>query len=244
MKLTSFIAVFILGLLIPFCATAQTDGADPSLGDLARAARQKRNVPSRTVIDNDNLPQVMDEAESHRAKTGLSFSFDNTGKSFQVSTSPDVTCNLSFNANNASLLSSLYVAKNLPEEELAKLDGPATIQDDSLQITMYNGTQWNVKEITVGLTLVKKPMVDSGDAAAGRLVPALANSDPTPLAPVEKTSDVTVLYHIKGTAAPFTSTLFRAPIAPPVGLDQEWHWAIVEAKGVPPQPATLDQVGN
>lgn len=243
MKLTSFIAVFILGLL-PFCATAQTDGGDPSLGDLARAARQKKNVPSRTVIDNDNLPQVMDEAESHRAKTGLSFSFDNTGKSFQVSTSPDVTCSLSFNANSASLLSSLYVAKNLPEEELAKLDGPATIQGDSLQVTVYNGTQWNVKEITIGLTLVKKAIVDTADPVTSKLVPAFADSEPTALGPVEKKSDVTVLYHIKGTAAPSTSTLFRAPISAPVSPDQEWHWAIVEAKGIPPQPATLDQMGN
>jgi hypothetical protein len=50
----------------------------------------------------------------------------------------------------------------------------------------------------------------------------------------EKRSDVTMLYHLKGVAAPFTTTQFREALNTMPGPDQEWHWAIVEAKGIPP----------
>ena len=40
---------------------------------------------------------------------------------------------------------------------MAKLDGPATIDGDSLQVSMHNGTSWELREVTIGLTIVKRP---------------------------------------------------------------------------------------
>src|SRR5207245_3719965 len=40
--------------------------------------------------------------------------------------------------------------------ESCKLDGPASIEGDTLQLSVYNGTAWNVKEITVGLTILRR----------------------------------------------------------------------------------------
>jgi hypothetical protein len=182
------------------------------------------------VIDNDNLTQVMNQVEGQRLNGRMLFSFDGVGKSFQVS-SPDVTCSLSFSAQATALLSDSYVAQNLPAGELAKLEGPATIDGDSLQISVFNGTGWNLKEITVGLTVLRGREAKTAYFGPAKLVPAAATS----VVPAEKPSDVTVLYHLKGAAAPLTTTVFRETLGTVLAPDQDWHWAIVEAKGIPPK---------
>ena len=224
-------------LLTPSTLVAQEDASETPLGDVARSFRKKPSS-SQTVIDNDNFSKLMEEAESHRLSvSSLLYSMNAGEKSFQVS-APDVTCSLSFSANASSSLSSPYVLKDLPPAELIKLDGPATIDGDSLQLSVYNGTEWNVHELTIGLTIVKRK--DPSEAfyyGSAHLVPAVGKLDQTVETPVEKRSDVTVLYKIKGEAAPFTTTVFRTPLdATPA--NQEWHWAIVRAKGTPsPDPA-------
>ena len=218
-------------LFTPSTMVAQEDAGETPLGDVARSFRKKPS-PSQTVIDNDNFSKLMDEAESHRLSvSSLLYSMNPGEKSFQVS-APDVTCSLSFSANVSSLLSSPYVLKDLPPAELIKLDGPATIDGDSLQLSVYNGTEWNVHELTIGLTIVKRK--DPSEAfyyGSAHLVPAVGKLDQTVETPVEKRSDVTVLYKIKGEAAPFTTTVFRTPLDTTLASDQEWHWAIVRAQG-------------
>src|SRR5437660_1721213 len=61
---------------------------------------------------------------------------------------------------------------------------------------------------------------------AAETTPAAAQS--------EKHSDVTILYHLKGAAAPFKTTVFKETLGATLGSDQDWHWAIVQAKGIPP----------
>src|SRR6202035_227147 len=106
-----------------------------------RTLRQKtppsETVAEKPVIDNDNLSQVVDDAETRRA-AGASpvFSLDPGGHGFHIS-SPDVSCSLSFNAKTTSLLVDPLILDELPRTELAKLDGPATIDGDSLQISMH-----------------------------------------------------------------------------------------------------------
>ena len=219
------LTVIVLGAFLPLRGMAQSDGAEPSLGDLARSLRKGKPVAEHAVIDNDNLHQVMDEVQNRKLDGSLLFSFDGIAKKFKVS-SPDVTCDLSFSAAATSLLSDAYAPQDLPESELAKLDGPATISGDTLQIAVHNGTSWSVKEITVGLTVLR-----SSDARSARLIPA---SETISLLP-EKHPDVTVLYHLKGSAPPSATTVFHETLGTPLGSDQEWHWAIVQAKGVPPQ---------
>jgi hypothetical protein len=225
------LALALLGLGWPLCARGQSDGNDLPLGDVARSMRTDKRLPARTVIDNDNFSQLMDEVESHRLSgSSLLFSFDALGKTFQVS-APDVTCSLSFNAQASSLLSDPFTPRDLPDAELAKLDGPATVNGDSLQVSVYNGSGWNLREITIGVTLIRRQSSDATYYGTARLLPAAAASAET----AAKRSDTTVLYRIKGAAAPLTTTVFSAPLGLALGPDQEWHWAIVEAKGIPPK---------
>src|SRR5216683_6539138 len=237
-------------LLVPLTASAQDDA--PSLGDLARNLRKNKSqqpqqqpdparpvparpVPARPVIDNDNLAQVMEDAKKARPvkPDKTVFSIDPSGNTLKVS-SPDVTCSLSFNARASSLLIKPILIEDLPLTELLKLDGPASIQDESLQLEVFNGTDWDIREITIGLTLERKPGENAEVAARARLIPAAQGI--APLA-VERRSDVTLLYHLKATAKPFSTTAFHENIGITPGPDEDWRWSIVEAKGIRPSQA-------
>jgi hypothetical protein len=241
----------MLLLTLPSDSTAQD--ADTPLGDVARKFR-KKPAASEVVVDNDNLTKVVDDAESRRvAGQSLVFSLDPGAKNFHVS-SPDVSCSLSFSAKTRSLLSDPLLMDELPRTELAKLDGPATIDGDSLQVSMHNGTAWELREVVIGLTIVKRTEPASGASNFGqaRIVPAVAGASPQPAQDqFQKQPDVTLLLHIKGSAAPSTTAIFRTSLNFALFPDQDWHWAIVKAKGIPPQttpeattppqPGTTDQ---
>jgi hypothetical protein len=230
-------SLIALCLLWPLVASAQDD--QPSLGDLARNLRmnkapQQIDVP---VIDNENLAQATEAAKNRRPKTGdnLVLSIDAVAKTITAS-SPDVTCNLSFNARVGAMLVKPVLLETLPLPELLKLDGPASIQDENFQLEVFNGTDWDLREITVGLTLERKPGENAESAARARVIPASQNS----LAPtVEKRSDVTLLYHLKAESKPFSTTTFKENIGITPGPDEDWRWSIVEAKGIRPQEVQL-----
>ena len=217
--------------LLTSCAWAQSEDTQVPLGDLARSLRNRnQSATAKPVIDNDNFSQVMNNAENrHLAGTSMVYSFDGAAKTFQVST-PDVTCSLSFNGKTASLLTRPHVAVDLPDEELHKLDGPARISEDGLEISVFNGTQWKVEEITVGLTIVRRANQTARRFGTGKLVPVA--SETTLLA--EKHPDLTTLYRLKGNAPPAATTVFKAPLNAKLSPDQEWHWALLQARGEPP----------
>jgi len=229
----------LLGILLfalPSRLCAQEDSGDTPLGDVARSFR-KKPAPSEVVVDNDNLSKVVDDAEIRRgAGSSPVFSLDPGGKTFKLS-SPDVSCSLSFTAKTSSLLSDPLLLDELPRAELAKLDGPATIDGDSLQVSLHNGTSWELHEVVIGLTIVRRP--EPGDIASrfgqARIVPAAAVDSPqqeqdSP----QKQPDVTLLLRAKGSSAPSTTAIFRMPLNFALFPDQDWHWAIVRAKGIPP----------
>src|ERR1041385_7964982 len=89
------LTVLLLGVLFPVSTLAQADGAEPSLGDLARSLRKGKPVVEHPVIDNENLHQVMDEVQNRKLNGSLLFSLDVAAKKFQVSL-PDGTCDLFF----------------------------------------------------------------------------------------------------------------------------------------------------
>src|SRR5262249_19657398 len=122
-----------LAVMLPHAAGAQSDDS-VSLGKLARALRKTSKTASPVLIDNDNLTSVMDEVESHRLNGSPLFSMQPGSDRFSLST-PDGTCSLAFNANTSSLVTAPFVADDLPAEELAKLDGPATLDGDTLQVS-------------------------------------------------------------------------------------------------------------
>ncbi len=232
--------------IAPRCAYAQEDLSDAPLGDVARSFR-KKPAGQELVIDNDNFSKVVEDAESRRASgSTMVFSLDGGGKGFQVS-SPDVSCSLSFSAKTSSLLADPVMLDEIPRSELSKLDGPATLDGDSLQVSMHNGTSWELREIVIGLTIIRRS--DEGNAAANgagsfghaRMVPvAAAATDPAP-SPLQKQPDVTVLLRVKGSAAPAATALFRTQLNFALFPDQEWHWAVVRAKGVPPPAAPANE---
>jgi hypothetical protein len=242
-----------LSLLAPAVVAAQDqDDNDAPLGDVARNLRKQAPSSQQEIIDNDNLSKVMDDVDSHRAsRNSLMYSIDGPGKAFQVS-APDVTCSLAFSANVKSLLASSYVQMELPADQLLKLSGPATIHGDSLEVSVFNGTEWHVSEVAVALTLVRQsdfpeaafrgqPGRDQfGRDGLAKVIPAAA------IEPLQepgnraddrtgKRPDTAVLYHMRAAAAPFGVTVFAALLNVEIGPDQEWHWAIVQAKGYPPQ---------
>ncbi len=224
-------------LLLTLPPRAAAQDADAPLGDVARKFR-KKPAASEVVVDNDNLSKVVDDAESRRvAGQSLVFSLDPGAKNFHVST-PDVSCSLSFSAKTRSLLSDPLMMDELPRTELAKLDGPATIDGDSLQVSMHNGTAWELREVVIGLTIVKRtePGRDASNFGQARIVPAVAGSSPQQVQDSpQKQPDVTLLLHVKGSAAPSTTAIFRTSLNFALFPDQDWHWAIVKAKGIPPQ---------
>ena len=231
-------ALLLLAALLAFSTrvSAQGDGDTP-LGDVARNLRRKTSPP-QTVIDNDNLSKAMDDAEGRRlAGSAPVFSLEPGGKSFHVST-PDVTCSLSFSAKAASLLSDPLELEQLPSAELAKLDGPASIDGDLLQISLHNGTQWELREIVIGLTIVSRPdpRANTSFSTAGPSPTVGANAHGPTEGSLQRGPDATVLFRIKGSASASSTATFRTPLNAALSPDQEWHWAIVRAKGVPPSP--------
>jgi len=242
--------LMLCGFLLAAPAWGQSEDRPIPLGDVARSMRKKKEppqlsadssaaatpappAPAHTIIDNDNLSQVVEEAESrHLTSTSFLYSFNGTGKTFQVS-SPDVTCSLSFNGKMNSLLSRPFIQMDLPDDEVRKLEGPATINEEGLQVAVFNGTQWRVEEITVGLTLVKSASAVAVHRGLAKLVSAAQQTTITSQKPADVT---TTLYHLRAVALPSSTVVFKAPLSATVPPDQEWHWTIVQARGIPPRP--------
>jgi hypothetical protein len=236
----------LLAILLPARLAAQDTPNeypdDAPLGDVARTLRKKTSPP-QNVIDDDNLRKVMQQAESrHGAGSALRFLMAGEGKGFQLS-APDVTCSLAFTANVKSLLSNQYAQMELPPGEVLKLEGPATIEGDALIVAIYNRTDWHVSEVAVALTVVQKTeprdasLRDGGTrCTAARLLPVVGgtSAQEAELGP-EKKPDVTVIYRMRAAAPPSATTVFSAPLNLQLAPDEEWHWAIVQARGYPPQ---------
>ncbi|MFZ1132204.1 MAG: hypothetical protein WAN38_15635 [Terriglobales bacterium] len=232
-------------LLCSLAVVAQDDS--PSLGDIARNLRKSKaqqapppqtTAPARTVIDNDNLAQVMEDARKARPvdKDKTVFSIDPSGNTLKVS-SPDATCSLSFNARASSLLIKPVLIEDLPLTDLLKLDGPGSIQNENLQLEVFNGTDWDIREITIGLTLERGAGDTASRGVRAHIIPAAQGMAPNS---VKRHSDVTLLYHLKATAKPFSTTSFRENIGITPSPAEDWRWSIVEAKGIrpsQPQPA-------
>ncbi len=218
----------ILAVLLPTVLCAQDDPNDQPLGDVARSLR-KKNPATSAVIDDDNLSNVMEQAENRRVGgSALRFLMERGSKIFQVS-EPDVTCSLSFSANTKSLLSSQYAQMELPPGDRLKLKGPAAIEGDALTVAVFNPTEWHVSEIAVALTVIRKSDPQTDRFNAGPPTP-----DATQEIVSEKKPDMTVIYRMRAAAGPAVKTVFTAPLNLDLAPSDEWHWAIVQAKGYPP----------
>jgi hypothetical protein len=225
------LVAFALGLGLGMQARAQSsDQEGPSLGDVARALRAKKQA-HLPVITNDNfsrLPQLIRETEQRALAAGL------VPAPVAVKHSePEITCSLAFSAQTpSSKEADTSTPQDLPPGALAKLDGPAVISGDTLQLSIFNGSHWNVQEITVGLTVVKRENQVAALVGPAQLLPASSGVGPLPAL---KKPDETFLYHLKGSAPPLSTTAFKQALGLNLGPNDEWHWAILQARGVPPE---------
>jgi len=228
----------LLAQLGPELVTAQDDPDEIPLGDVARSLR-KKTPPAKPVIDDDNLPQVMQEVDSHHEfGSGLRFLMSGSERGFHVE-APDVTCSLSFTANVKSLLSGQYAEMELPPGEMTKIEGKAVVEGDALTIPVFNGTQWHLSELTVAFTVVRK----------GRIGIEQIGQDVTSIDPIaqelpedafeqvrpEKKPDVTLIYRMRAAGLPWSNAVFSAPLNMELAPGEEWHWSIVQARGYPPE---------
>ena len=218
--------------LVPARLLAQDDPNDVPLGDVARNLRKK--APAKPVIDDDNLSQVMQEADSRKGfGSSLRFLMAGDLSGFRVS-APDVTCNLSFSSNVKSLLAGQYSEMDLPASDLPRLEGHASIEGDALSVSVHNGTDWHVSEIAVALMLVKVPHATAGDG------PSTVEATPAEAAHPQETAtdkrpDTTVIYRMRAVGVPWAVTTFSAHLESEIGAGSEWHWAVVQARGYPPE---------
>lgn len=241
LALPAFAAVLLATASLPMLA--QDDPNDAPLGDVARNLRKNNPRPEK-VIDDDNLSTALQQQESqHSATSGLRYVMGGGDKDFHVS-APDVTCSLAFSVNAKSLLSSQYAQMELPPEDLPKIHGPATIEGDALTISLFNGTDWHVSEIAVAVTIVKKaadsPVAGSLSSGMAGLGSAILDSAVRP----EKKADATFIYRMRAAAAPWATTTFNAPLNGDLADGEEWHWAIVQARGYPPKNDATPQTAS
>jgi len=221
-------ATLALGSAMPACAQAG-DQQNQSLGDIARSLRAKKRA-ELPVITNDNfsqLPTLIQETEQRALAAGL---VPPTPAPNASQSQPEITCSLAFSAQAPSApAANAAVPVDLPLGALGKLDGPAVISGDTLQLSIYNGSNWDVQEITVGLTVVRHDNQVAAIVHSAQLLPASAG----PL-PQLKKPDQTFLYHLKGSAAPLATTAFTQILGLNLVSNDEWHWAILQARGLPP----------
>jgi len=229
------IFVLLLALCLPAFVCAQED-QPPSLGEVAREARKVKppENPSgndQKVIDNDNFAAVLDEAEAAHLTGKPVFSIDRSGSAFRM-TSPDGTCSLSFDAKATALISSSFVSTDLPQDELLKLEGHALIHDDVVEISIHNGTRWELRELVIGLTVLQFQSAIQIDASSAE--PKIV-SDPTWTG---KRPDSTAIYHLRGSVSANSNGTLTAILGADsnvsVSGSADWHWALVSARGIPP----------
>ncbi len=229
---------------------SSSDGAagNVSLGDLARYLREHKQPQSAPVIDNDNFEHVLNEAEKNDSRGFFRYAIDSVKNMFQVS-SEDVSCSLSFNANASALLTD-YSPHKIPDDVMAKFSGSARIDGGNLEIALNNTSNWTVREITVGLTIVHpeaNPENSPANLAGANLLPASLEAI-DPVTDVAKQPDTTLLFHLKANGIPGGTTVFREVLNAPLAPGEQWHWAIIDAQGIAPastsQPAAGVTAGN
>ena len=231
--------LLVVAISFPLLMWAQD--AEPSLGDVARDARKAKAGESsggQKIIDNDNFSAVLDQAEAARVTGKPVFSIDPSGNAFRM-TSPDGTCSLSFDAKATSLISSSFVSSDLPQDDLVKLEGHALVHDDVLEISVHNGSPWELREIVIGVTVLQRAIKDQTEIDGFEMKMA---SDPSWTG---KLPDSTAIVHLRGSVAANATGTFTAMLGGDMNIsvnaNTDWHWALVAARGIPPASSAPPQ---
>jgi len=229
-----WLALAALGAaLAPVRAIAQDEPSETPLGDVARSLRKK--PPKQAVIDDDNLTQVLQQVESRRGfGASLRYLMSGDASGLRVS-APDVTCNLSFSSNLKALLAQQYAEMELPANDVSRLEGHATLADDALTVSVHNGTDWHVSEISVAVTVINNQPGLDVPLENPMSQPQSANDRPSREAQADKKPDTTVIYRMRAVGVPWSVTSFSSRLNSTTVSNGEWHWAVVSARGYPPE---------
>jgi hypothetical protein len=119
------------------------------------------------------------------------------------------------------------------------------VEGDALTVPVFNGTQWHLSELAVALTVVRKArtgvvpwnqeMASSSSADGTGPLTREIGADAFQRVRPEKRPDVTMIYRMRAAALPWSNAVFSAPLNVELDPGEEWHWAIVQAKGYPPE---------
>jgi hypothetical protein len=175
----------------------------------------------------------MDKAEAERLNGKPVFSIDPSGQTFRMS-SPDGSCSLSFDAKAAALITTRHSDQQSAIRRTGRLDGTASVRDGMIEVQLHNKTDWELKEVVVGLTLLNErgPLFRSA----------------SPARPNRRDFDSEASRHNHavspgGDSAAGWDTVFRGALDQDLGPATDWHWALVGAKGVPPA-APVQKLSN
>src|SRR5204863_6768286 len=129
-----------------------------------------------------------------------------------------------------ALISSSFVSSDLPQDELPKLEGHAVIHDDILEISVHNGTVWELRELVIGVTVIQRSVQLDASVSESKMV-----SDPNWIG---KLPDSTVIYHLRGSVSTNSNGTLRVVLGADSNIsisgNADWHWALVSARGIPP----------
>jgi hypothetical protein len=134
-----------------------------------------------------------------------------------------------------ALLAKQYAEMELPASDVARLEGHATLADDALTVSVHNGTDWHVSEISVAFTLINNPPGVDGLLETAVSEPLTTNDRPSREARADKKPDTTVIYRMRAVGVPWSVTSFSSRLTGTTVSNGEWHWAVVSARGYPPE---------
>jgi hypothetical protein len=250
-------------LMLAFAVSASAQVADElPLGDLARELRRQRGGTildgPRKIHNNESLKDDKHpgELDTHpplveAAATGVSLDLNP-----RTAIANEISCSCSYVARAFGDLTE--VVEKLPADELVKLQGPAAYTDEMLAISLYNGTEWELRELLVRFEVIRPldgivpeqpeqreqfretaaPVIQQQQVAPEEQeAPAVQHSASRPLYIVE----LTRIYRAKGAAESYTIGQFRQEIGVKLQLGQDWRWTILEAKGVSPKKPAESQ---
>ena len=101
------------------------------------------------MIDDDNLPKMMEEAESrHAAGSALKFLKTGEDNGFKVA-APDVTCSppLSAPAQSRLLQRGYAQMEDSQQTRCRSWKDQRTIEGDALLVSVYNRTDWHLAKL-------------------------------------------------------------------------------------------------
>jgi hypothetical protein len=78
------------------------------------------------------------------------------------------------------------------------------------------------------------PNVAAGEGSLN-LESASAEGTHPPDVKTDKKPDTTEIYRMRGVGVPWSVTTFSARLQSELGVGSEWHWAVVQARGYPPE---------